>query len=427
MDFPLMPKTWKKGMHSFDIVYPNKKYGGSYNLGMLIIYNIVNSLPNWICNRVFLDEGKITSRMIGFTMQYELDYYNFIKMLEENNIPLDKKKREQIIFAGGPFANTNPFALAKYVDALVLGDAEETFPRLLGIYENSKDKQSFLRKAAEIPGVFVEDISKQPTFAYVEDMDSVPYPMYQPLPEHMTKDFIFGDAFLLEVERGCPFSCKFCPMPLRKKIRHRSLEKVKEIIDKGIALNRRKKVILYTPSFSHPQKKEILRYLLGKGLEFSLPSIRVDIADEELLGLVKQGGQRTLTIAPECDEDMRFKIGKPIKDEKYLHFVEMAKKLGFDEIKCYFMFGLPEQKEENLANLIALIKKIKEIFHKTHISMGPFVPKPGTALESYEFDVKTARKQAAFLKRELGRERIRFKLHSISSAYKEWQLSKLKQ
>ena len=101
MEFPLIQKTWKKGINQLDIVYPNKKFGGAYNLGVLIIYNLVNNIPNWMCNRVFLDEGKISSNLIGFTFQYEPDYFNIKGMLAKSGIAVEKSERKQILFAGG--------------------------------------------------------------------------------------------------------------------------------------------------------------------------------------------------------------------------------------------------------------------------------------------------------------------------------------
>jgi len=422
VDYPVIQKAWKKGCHSLDIVYPNKKCGGCYNLGMLIIYNIVNNLPNWVCNRIFLDEGRITSELVGFTFQYEMDYYNMFKLLRSNKIPLEKKRNE-ILFAGGPCVNTNPHALANFMDFLVLGDAEETLPKVLLCYEQSDSKDAFLQRIATLEGVYVPGVSKKETYCYVSNLDNAPYPLYQPLPTKLTKDYVFGNAFLLEVERGCPFACKFCPLPQQRKTRYRSLEKLKEIIDKGVSLNKRQKVVLYTPSFSHPQKKDILKYMLDKGLGFSVPSIKVEITDEELLWLIKEGGQKTLTIAPECNESLRFEIGKNVSDASYLHFVELAQRLGFEEIKCYFMLGLPNQTKEDLEKTIVLIKQLKERFANLYVSINPFVSKLNTPFAEYGFDAKRIEEQAAFLKKALRDTKIRVKIQSIKAAKEEWLLA----
>ncbi|HII15982.1 MAG TPA: radical SAM protein [Nanoarchaeota archaeon] len=429
MDVPLIQKHWKKGINELDIVYPNKKFGGAYNLGVLIIYNLVNSLPNWICNRVFLDEGKISANLIGFTFQYEPDYYALPKMLSKAGIQLEKENRKQIIFAGGPCVNANPSALSKYMDFLVIADAELAMPKVLAAYEaNKENKKAFLNEIAKTDGVFVPGISEKTECAYLASLDDAPYPLYQPLPENIPKDYVFGNAFLLEVERGCPFSCKFCPMPLRGGVRRRSLESIKKIIDEGLKLNRREKVIMYTASFTHPQRKEILKYLISKGVEFSVPSIKVELADKEFLELIKKGGQKTLTIAPECNEELRLKIGKNVKDEAYFRFIEMANEIGFETIKMYFMIGIPGQDEKALEEMASFIIKAKKMCKaECYISINPFVPKPGTMLESHEFDEKQIKKQAKYLQQILGKDKIRFKVQGTRQAKEEWVLAHTKE
>ncbi len=423
MDFPLIEKPWKKGMNEFDIVFPNFKFGGSYNLGILIIYNLINNQENWRCNRVFMDEGKITSKILGFTFQYELDYHNFFDILKANNIPKEKEVREEIILAGGPYVNANQHALEEYVDLFVLGDSEEIIPRLLKAYEKTSDKKAFLKAVKGIQGVFVPDMTKETTYACIEELDNAPYPYYQPLPQNLSRKYVFGKSFLLEIERGCPFCCKFCPLPLRRKVKHRSLEKIKSIIDKGIKINKRDKIVLYTPSLAHPQRKEILKYLLSKRLQFSVPSLRMEIVDKELMELIKRGGQKTLTIAPECNESLRFEIGKSIRDKAYFDFAEIAQEIGFSKIKLYFMIGIPGQHEKDIMEMVEMIKNLKKIFSRLYISINPFVPKPGTELAAHEFDKPTLKAQAKILSSELGKAKIYFKLASINAAYNEWELS----
>lgn len=425
MEFPLIQKQWKKGINQLDIVYPNKKFGGAYNLGVLIIYNLVNNIPNWMCNRVFLDEGKISANLIGFTFQYEPDYFNMPKMLAKSGIPVEKEKRKQILFAGGPCVNANPAALSKYMDFLVMGDAEEILPKILDCY--TEDKPRFLEAISKIPGVFVPGLNNH-SCSYVKSLDDTPYPLYQPLPADIQKDYVFGNAFLLEPERGCPFVCKFCPMPSRGGVRLRSLEKIKEIIDEGIKLNKRKKVIMYTASFTHPKRKEILEYLLSKNLEFSVPSIKVELADRNFLELIKKGGQRTLTIAPECDEKLRFEIGKRVNDEQYFRFIENANELSFETIKAYFMIGIPSQNDESIKKMCEFIIKAKGLSKaKFYVSINPFVPKMGTIFSEYKFDESVIKKQAKLLKSFLGKSGLRFKIQGARQAKEEWVLAHSKE
>lgn len=418
---PIYQKSWKKGIKTLAIVYPNLYYGGVYCLGPLIIYNIVNQKEGWLCERQFLDKNNLKNfDFIGFTFQYELDYYNFFKILKENNIPL-KKPRKQIIFAGGPCINTNYKPLSAYIDFFIMGECEEVLPKVLDNY----GKKDFLEEISKIQGVFVPGISKETSTAIIEDLDKVSYPLIQPFPEEIDKSFVFGKVFMLETERGCPFSCHFCPISqIHKKTKYRSLESIKEIIDKGIAINKRDKVVIYSPSFSHPKRKEILKYLIEKNLRFSIPSIKVETIDEELLTLIKKGGQKTLTIAPECNESLRPSLNKPIPDEKFFQFVELANKLNFETIKLYFMIGLPNQTQKDLEEMIIFIRKVKNLFKKrTYISINPFVPKPKTAFSQHKFDKKTVKQQAIYIKKELNKIGIKYKIPNINTSYLEWKLA----
>ncbi len=419
---PLIKKSWNRRIKQLDIVYPNKYSGGVYCLAPLIFYNIVNNKEDWLCNRIFLDKSKINSNLIGFTLQYELDLKNVKEMLKQNNIPLDKN-RKQIIFAGGPSLNKN--FLPEIFDFFVFGAVEKVIHNILNLY--NEDKELFLKKIKNIEGVYVPGASKKLNYAKLNNLDDAEYPLYQPLPKELDKTFVFGKVFLLEIERGCPFQCKFCSIKATyDKVQHRSFQKIKEIIDKGLAINQRKKIIIYSPSFTHPQRKELLKYLLQKGLEFSIPSLRVELVDEELLSLIKKGNQKTLTVAPEANERLRFEVTKQTKDQEFIKFAKLASKLNFKKIKYYFMTGLPNTTKKDLEEMVQLIKKLKESFSgKTYISINPFVPKANTPWENQSFNKKDIQKQNSYLKKHLSKLNIDLKLASTSTAKKIYTSSSI--
>lgn len=425
MEFPLINKKWTKNANTLDIVYPNKYYGGVYCLGPLVIYNLVNSLEDWICNRVFLDKGKISSKLIGFTLQYELDYYNLVKMLKSSNINLKKESRKEIVFAGGPCIKTNPETLSKYLDFAILGDAEEVLPEVLKLYEDSKSKYSFLESISSMPGVYVYGLTKNPCYARVSDFNKVPYPIYQPFEETLSKDFVFGKTFILETERGCPYKCKFCSLPqLNNKTSFRNFDKIKEIIDKGLEINRRNDVSIYAASFIHPDRIRILKYLLEKKVTFTVPAVKIEAINEEFLSLVKAGGTKSITLAPECNERLRSSLGKHYSDDRIFEIIDIANKLGFEGIKFYFMIGLPGMEDSDLVKMSELASKLKSRFNgKSYFSINPLVSKPKTDFEGLNFDKKSVSHQAKLIHSLLNKQKIPIKPINVSASYKEWKLA----
>ena len=164
MEFPLISKKWKKSMKRACIVYPNEYYGGVYSLGCLIIYNLINSREGWICERRFLNDATDLDKfdLIGFSLQYELDYYNILKILNKNKI-------KGYTFAGGPCVNINQNILDGVVDFTVAGDVEEVLFKILDAYGDN-----FLEKISKLDGV------RKGSFAIVSDLDKS-YPIYQPI------------------------------------------------------------------------------------------------------------------------------------------------------------------------------------------------------------------------------------------------------
>lgn len=405
-------KSWNKSLIQVDLVYPNKSYGGYYSLGLLILYNIINNQKNFITKRHFLDQNKLTSDLIGFTFQYEPDYYNFIKILKQNKIPLTKN-RKQIIFAGGPCINQNPKPIEKYIDFFVTGEAEEILPKILKVYEQNRDKKTFIKKIEKLKGIYVP--GKKFTLSTIKDLDKYPYPLHQPLPKKIDKNFVFGRAFILEIERGCPFNCHFCSIrSIHDKVKYRSLKKIKDIIDQGIKINKVNKVVIYSPSFAHPKRKEILKYLIKKKLQFSIPSIKVELVDDDLLDLIKKGGQKTLTIAPESNQRLRYTLNKHVSDEKYFNFIKKAKEKGF-KIKLYFMVGIPNTTTKDLDELIEFINKAR-----CSSSINPFVPKPKTSLGKHKFNKTKVKQEIKYLKKHL---KTKVKFANVRFSYEEWKLA----
>lgn len=403
---------YKRTKYTLDIVFPNKMYGGVYSLGPLIIYNLVNQRKEWYCERIFLDHGKITAPLVGFSLQYELDLPKALAM----------KPKHAITFAGGPVVELHTKEVAKHFDFLILGDIEAVLPQVLNIYE--KDPSSFLESIQHLPGIYMKTM-KDITKAQLKNLDDAPYPLVQPFPKDLTEKYVFGECFILETERGCPFSCHFCAIPqfYEQKMKFHSLEYLKECIDQGLRINKRKKIIIYSPSFMHPQRKLLLQYLLEKKVRVSFPSIKAEHMDQETLKLMRACGQKSLTIAPECGERLRFVINKKVKDEDYFTFVERCNNAHIEKLKLYLMIGLPHMQTEDLKEMAFFVKEMRSRFKgKLYLSINYFVPKPKTPFSEEKIDKKVLKQQEKTLLQEL--ERIKRKIPKLSTSYKEWTLLK---
>ncbi len=405
-EFPQINKKWQKGTKKAVIVYPNAYYGGIYALGPLIIYNLINQQEGWICERRFIDNATDLHQfdLIGFTWQYELDIYKIKDIIKTNSIKAP-------IFAGGPCIATN--SNQTWADVCLLGDVEDILPQLLQNYNNKE-------QLAKLQGIFLPGISKEKTYAQANEYYKQ-YPLYQPLPQPLPKQAPFGQVFMLEIERSCPFTCNYCSIPTQyNKIRYIPLEEIKKIIDKGLEINQRKKVAIYCPAFTHPKRKEILRYILDKGATFSIPSIRVEYADQELIDLIAQGKQKTITVAPECGQTLRPTVGKNIKDETFHNFAQMCNK-KVQTIKLYFMVGLPGQNEQDLKEIVQLVETMQNIFTgNIYVSINPYVPKPGTKFENHIFDKTKIKQQLKCLQKNL---KVRTKQANVNTSFKEWQIA----
>ncbi len=401
---------YRKTKYRLDIVFPNKMYGGVYSLGPLIIYNLVNQRKDWYCERIFLDYGKITAPLVGFSLQYELDFAKTVAM----------KPKQGFTFAGGPVVELHTEAVAKHFDFVILGDIEAVLPSVLDVYE--KDQNNFLKNIQSIQGVYISGKNKI-TRASVRDLDSISYPLVQPFPEIIDKDYVFGKCFMLETARGCPFRCHFCAIPqfYEDKMKFHSLSYLKKTIDEGLQLNHVQKVVIYSPSFVHPQRKELLQYLLEKKIRVSFPSIKAEHMDFETLELMKACGQKSLTIAPECGERLRFTINKKVKDEQYFQFVELCNQAKIEKLKLYMMIGLPGMQERDITEIVTFIQEMKKRFKgKLYLSINYFVPKPGTVFAQEAFDKKTLKEQEKILCKALISFQV--KVPTLATSYKEWVL-----
>ncbi len=369
-------------MKNIAIIYPNKFKAGISCLAVHILPVHLSNLGYKNINVYFLENYQQIKNFdaIFITLQYELDYFNAIKIIKD----LKPKNPNAIFVGGGPCAISNPYPLINIFDAFIVGEIE-----------NSEVMREVIEKNFDVDGVLTNNKNSVKRI-YPKKLGIEDYPIYQPT----YKESAYGEAFLLELGRGCPRRCKFC---LARVIyyppRFRKLEDLIYLADRGIEINKVNKVALISPSVGdYKYIHELLEYLTNKGVQVSPSSLRADTITEDLLRMIKP---KTLTIAPEAgSEELREFIKKDISEEDIFNAVELAKKHNVKKIKLYFMVGLPNETEEDIKEIINLTNKIKREIKQVEVSINPFIPKPHTEFENEIFDL-TSKNKLKYIKKEL--------------------------
>ena len=408
-------------------LYPNTYHLGMSNLGLHIMYQILNQ-KGWACERFFLPETKkqaefVKTKTALFSMEtqrplanfpyicamisFEMDYLNFLTQLRLGHIKLLAKERgdqDPFVIIGGPCATFNPEPLADFADMAVIGEGEETLPKLLKLLEQlrmeKKNRQEKLLAAAQLPGVYVPQFyvpkyDEADVFSGMERTENVPekiarqwvknledYPHTSAIVSPYTE---FANMYIVEVARGCGRHCRFCMAGYCfRKPRNRNLERLLEDIRKRPAQTA--KVGLMGAAVSdYPEMKGLTEALVRDNVPFSCASLRADTLDLPLIQALAKSGQRTMTVAPEAGSSrMRASINKGISEEHVYQAMEYAALTGMPNIKLYFMIGLPGESDEDIEEMLALVHRVRnrmdELGHKGDLvlSVNAFIPKPFT-------------------------------------------------
>ena len=393
------------GRLKFALIYPNFYRVGMSNLGIHIIYELLNSRGDTSCERFFLPEPKILAEMeksgekilsmetqtplnkfqvIGFAISFEQDYFNVVKILQLGKIKVCADERtnfDPIIIAGGPCATFNPAPLSKIFDAFVIGEGEIILPPLMNIFQkyNNFPREKILEKISEIPGIYVPKFPKKVSRQWLKNLDD--FPAHSTI---ITDDTEFN-MYVLETARGCGRHCRFCMAGYCfRKPRNRSLENLKSEIENAVKFG--KKIGLMGPAISdYPQINELCKFILEKNLSMSVASFRADSVTPELVQALAKSGLKTLTIAPEVgSEKMRRVINKTITEENIFSAVKFGIDAGIKNFKFYFMIGLPFEELADVEEIAELIIKLKNFTGgagKFTLSVNPFIPKPFTPFQ----------------------------------------------
>jgi len=437
-------KDWRNIDLSFGLIYPNIYKIGMSSYAIRLLYYLINSHENFVCERFFLPdrikfpasddsfsrnkfrsiENKILPSqfdILGFSIQIENDFKNILWILEKAGIPLTYREREEsnlqqknsfpLIIGGGPAVTSNPKPLNKFFDLFFIGDSEPNLDLVFNLFLKYKlDKISitdFLKSASLIKGIYVPALNNKVERATLHNLDSSPIPNYQLITKTSRENSIFEENFFIEVNRGCPFQCKFCISSFHNSpFRNRSFKNITNTLEEGIKLTHFTTVSLIGSCVSaHPKFLEICKFILKKGKRLTIPSIRVEHISSEIIQILEKSNIKTITIAPETgSEKLRYSLGKRISDEMIFSVLKEIKKSKIKNIKFYFLIGLPEETIKDIDEIIKFLKKISEMgFERDslRINVNPFIPKLNTP---YEKNVDF------YLKENFNSFRIKFKL-----------------
>lgn len=392
-------KNWRKVRLRVALCYPNAYRAGMTSLAVHLLYHLFNERQEVACERVFYVPGETPRSLesgqplhhfdvVAFSLQFETDYARAVEMLVRSGIPpLSSHRRRPLVIAGGPCATENPLPMQPFIDAFLIGELEPVFDQLLNALLEAKSAEDL---ETLLGPTFLLASSSRAERSVVWDLDAAPHPVCQvspqsPLPPSLEP--VFGRSLLVEVSRGCDRRCNFCLTSYQGgPRRERSLSNLMGIISDGVRCTGVDKVALIASGLSDYSKLgELLEFTVGQGLHLSVPSIRADLPDPSIIKFIAQGGQRTLTLAPEAGSSrLRRLLAKPIPDDAYMQTVAEAISSGINLFKLYFLTGIPTESDEDMEAIKHFCHSLLQLpprKHRLHVSVNPLIPKPHTPFQ----------------------------------------------
>lgn len=423
--------AYKKKMSDEDVsivfAFPDKYEIGVSNLGVRVLYYVVNKEDGLVADRAYAPEFDCKDALeknnvklyaveskkplkefdfVGFSLQYELAYPTVLKMLDLADIPVKRKERgenDPIIVAGGPCC-FNPKPMSEFIDLFLIGDGEELNVELMKKYKEIRhlSRAEKLNELAKIKGVY-SPILQNKTEKRICQLNNDNLPLTNPIPYSSC----VHDRTIIEIRRGCGRMCRFCqPGHVTLPIRERKAEDIINAVNKATSITGYDEYSLLSLSSNdytniEPVIDDLTAMLCERKVSVSLPSQRIDRYNEHLAAVVRGIRKSTITLAPEAgSQRLRNVINKNLTEEQILSTVLNCYKTGADSIKLYFIMGLPTESKEDLEEMAKLLSTIRwksQLIKKEMGLQNPlrltctlsiFVPKPFTPFQRHGQNTK---------------------------------------